>query len=60
MMQDYQKINFANSTDEEIFNIKNSYRSTLVNLSTTKENKKNLVLNTLYDFKDSISKKNFI
>jgi len=59
VLKNYQKINFISSEDKEIFKIKNSYRSNLIDLSSTTNNKKSLVLNTLYDFKDSISNKNY-
>jgi len=58
LLSDYQKLNFIKSEDKELFKTKLELKNTLIKLADT-NNKKILVENTLYDFKDSILKKEY-
>lgn len=58
LLWDYQKFNFIKSDDKELFTTKLELKEKLVKLADDK-NKNILIENTLYDFKDIISKKEY-
>lgn len=58
LLTDYQKLNFIKSEDSDLFKTKLELKEVLFKLSS-EENKDELVQNTLYDFKDVISKKEY-
>ena len=58
LLTEYQKINFVNSDDWELFITKIKLKEALVATATV-ENKKALIQSTLFDFKELIQSKNF-
>jgi hypothetical protein len=56
LLKQYQKINFVSTSDLENYSKKLEIKKSLIELSSDK-NKKNLLITTLYDFKDFVSNK---
>ncbi len=59
ILEQYQKLNFINSDDWELFEQKNTLKKLLIS-SSNEENKKNLVKYSLYDLKDALDTNNFV
>lgn len=57
LLSKYQELNFVDSDTKELFNKKLEYKKALIWLASEND-KKALVENTLYDFKDTISSNN--
>ena len=57
LLEQYQKINFVEASDDKLFAIKNKIKRQLINLAW-EEDKKSLIQYSIYDLKDAVDVKN--